>query len=396
MSGRITQAQLFNSMRFFINRNSRLLLNAQRIVATGRRINRISDDPIQGPRLLVIKSAKSKVVQFIRNIERADSVANIYDTTLGQAEELIVRVKELLLTEANEVSSTPETREAARVEIATILSQLVQISNTRFDGKYIYSGFAVNQAAFADATAAAVPGGGNAGTATVTGATVVDTSQVVYDDFQIVFTAPGVYDVVNTTSGATVVSGASYVSGDPIQFNGLEIRITDGASPPAAPQTGDTFDVTITAPGTYQGDGGQQRIEVQAGTTVQQNLTGESVFQGVGLPGGVDIFAIVNQVNDALRTNDRGSINALLDGLDTARQQIDSQRAIAGSRQNMIQNVLERQRDILLGLETVRSEIEDADLVEALTRLTQRQTAYEASLAAAGAISELSLLDFLR
>ena len=62
----------------------------------------------------------------------------------------------------------------------------------------------------------------------------------------------------------------------------------------------------------------------------------------------------------------------------------------------MIRNVLERQRDIVLGLETVRSEIEDANLAEALTRLTQRQIAYEASLGAAAAISELSLLDFLR
>ena len=105
---------------------------------------------------------------------------------------------------------------------------------------------------------------------------------------------------------------------------------------------------------------------------------------------------IVNAVNTALRSNDRGGINSLLDQLDQARAQIDSERAAVGSRQNLMRQILDRHGDILFGLESVESEIEDIDITEALTRLTQQQTAFEATLYTAGQISSISLLDFLR
>lgn len=388
---RVTNNSLFNSIRFFINRNSSRLLQAQEIVATGKRINRLSDDPVQAPRLLDVKKAQSKLDQYLRNLQRAESLVGAYDAPLGQAEDLIARVKELVLAEANEVSSTPDTREAARLEIATLTSELLQLANTNYEGRYIFSGYGSDSPAFANASATTTPGGGNTGTAAVLSSTVADFSQTILNDFQIVFTGANTYDVVNTTTGASVVTGATFTSGEPIRFNGIEVRL--GAGAPAA---GDTFDVSITPPGAYLGDAGQQQVEIQEGTLVQQNLTGDRVFQGAGTTGGVDIFALLNQVNTALASNDRAAINSALAGLDAARTQLSAERTVAGSRYNLIQSVAERQKDLQVGLESVRSGIEDADMTEAITRLTQQQTAYEATLGTAARIADVSLLDFLR
>ena len=55
---RVTQNLFFDSIRFHLRRSSRTLLDAQELVATQKRINRISDDPINAPRLLDIKRAK--------------------------------------------------------------------------------------------------------------------------------------------------------------------------------------------------------------------------------------------------------------------------------------------------------------------------------------------------
>lgn len=390
---RVTQNSLFDSIRQQIAQNQQRLLAAQEAVSSGKRINRLSDDPVQGPRLLQVKSSQAKLDQYLRNLQRADSIANVYDAPLGQADDLLVRAKELLLGESNEVSSTPQTREAARLEIQTLTSQLVQIANTKFEGDYVFSGYAVNTPAFTDAVAATTPAGANTGGATVTSSTVADVSQVQYNNFQIKFTAPGTYDVINTTTGATVVSGGSYTSGVPIHFNGLNIQITDGATGPAA---GDQFDVALTPPGTYQGDGGQQQIAIQDGAFVPQNLTGDRVFQGAGSSGGVDVFSILNQVATALNSNDRTAMNNLLSQLDTARGQVDAQRSLMGSHQNLVQAVQDRQNDFKVSLESIRSGIEDADLSEAITKLTQQQTAYQASLGAAAKISNVSLLDFLK
>jgi flagellar hook-associated protein 3 FlgL len=388
---RVTHSLLFNQIRHLISRNSSKLLAAQEVVASQKRINRLSDDAVQAPRLLDVKSSQARLAQYLRNLDRADSLVGAYDTPLAQTEDLLGRVKELMLAEANEVSSTPATREAARIEIATLTSELVQIANTNFEGRYIFSGFDSTTPAFSNAAAATTAGAGNTGSAAVLGSSVVDYSQTVLSDFQIVFTGANTYDVVNTTTGSTVVNGATFTAGQPIQFNGIEVRL--GAGAPAA---GDTFDVSITPPGIYQGDSGEQRIEIQEGTFVQQNIAGNRVFQGAGATGGVDIFAILTQANTALATNDRTAIDAALSSLDTAREQVSAQRAAAGARQNLVKSVSERQKDLQIGLETVRSGIEDADLTEAITKLTQQQTAYEATLGAAARIADISLLDFLR
>lgn len=394
---RVTQNFFYRSARFYIQRNSRRLLNIQEKVATQKRINRISDDTVNAPRLLNLKSSKARIEQFLKNVNRVDSLIEVQGTVLLQSEQAVSRIKELLLSEANEVTSTPETREAARLEIAAIASQLVQLANTQFAGDFIFSGFAVNTPAFDDTSVAVAPAGGNTGNAVVSLATVRDTAQADFDDYEIVFDASAtMYDVVNTTTGATVVSGATYVSGQPIRFNGLEVQISDGTAPPGPPGANDTFLVTITPPGAYQGDGGVQRVEVQKGTFIQQNMLGDQVFQGVGLAGGVDVFAILNQINTALDTNDRAAIEAGLDQLDTARNQLASQGALVGARQNLLGEVKTRQEDIVFGLEILRSGLEDLDLAEALTQMNQEQLGFEAALGAAAAIVQSSLLDFLR
>lgn len=82
----------------------------------------------------------------------------------------------------------------------------------------------------------------NLGGATVTASSIVNPAATTFDNYEIRFTAPGAYDVVNTTTGATVVAGGAYTSGTAIAFDGLSVTIGDTTS---APQTGDTFAVSI-------------------------------------------------------------------------------------------------------------------------------------------------------
>lgn len=292
---RVTQNFIYESARFHMGNNARRLLRIQEQVATQKRINRISDDSLEGPRLLDAKTSKSRTDQFLRNIGRADTLAGVYDQVLGQADELVSRAKELLLGEANEVASTTVTREAARVEIASITSQLVQLANTEFGGSFVFSGFAIDQQAFLESVVTPAVGGGNTGGAVIGSSQVDDPTQLEYNStFRVSFTDASTYDVINTTSGTTVSSAQSYTSGGSIFFNGLEVVISDDTGTPAA---GDTFDFTASAPGVYQGDAGKQQVELQNGTFLQQNLLGNRVFNGVGIPGGVDVFDIISDIN---------------------------------------------------------------------------------------------------
>jgi flagellar hook-associated protein 1 FlgK len=72
---------------------------------------------------------------------------------------------------------------------------------------------------------------------------VYDPAQLSLDDYQIVFDAGGVFDIVNTTTGETISTGNTYTAGDSIFFAGIEISLSDNGIPP---QAGDRFVISTT------------------------------------------------------------------------------------------------------------------------------------------------------
>jgi flagellar hook-associated protein 1 FlgK len=84
----------------------------------------------------------------------------------------------------------------------------------------------------------------NTGGGTLTTMTVFDPTQLTLDDYSVTFNSPATtFDIVNTTTGATVLTGQTYTSGASIRVDGIEVSITDGAS---APQAGDRFQISST------------------------------------------------------------------------------------------------------------------------------------------------------
>jgi flagellar hook-associated protein 1 FlgK len=84
---------------------------------------------------------------------------------------------------------------------------------------------------------------GSQGGAGFTATAVVDETLLTLDAYEIRFTTAGTYDVVNVSTGATILSGA-YVSGGAIAFDGISVTLSDVSGPPVA---GDVFRVdTVT------------------------------------------------------------------------------------------------------------------------------------------------------
>jgi flagellar hook-associated protein 3 FlgL len=389
---RITQNTLFTNLRAQLQGNTSRLLSAQEQVASQKKINRLSDNPVDGGRILDLNSSIAQSTQYLSNIERTSSASDLLDTTFDQANTIISRAKELLLKETNEVTSTSTTREATRTEISILTSQMVQLANTRYDGNYIFSGFQTATQSFNEAAVAVTPAAVTGG-ATVTAQDVIDPTKMTYHNYSIQFTAPGQFDIIDTTSGSTLLANQTYTSGQDIQFDGMSITLSNS---PGTPLAGDTYTVTTTSPGQFQGDNQIQFIEIQAGTKVPINTTGDRVFKGVGISGGVDIFDTLNQINDALRNNDQTQMNALLDQLGAAQTQISNERSINGARANLLDDVKEHQTDIQSSLKILSSNLEDVDVADAMILLQKQQDTYDATLSAAAKIVQNSLLDFLR
>ena len=72
---------------------------------------------------------------------------------------------------------------------------------------------------------------------------VTDPAALTLDDYEIRFTGANTYDIVNTTHDTVVAAGQTYVSGNPIDFDGIRLELTDVTGPPMA---GDVVRVSTT------------------------------------------------------------------------------------------------------------------------------------------------------
>ncbi len=131
----------------------------------------------------------------------------------------------------------------------------------------------------------------------------------------------------------------------------------------------------FTDAGLYQGDDGEYSVEVGSDEWVTIGLTGEEVFQGE-----VDIFAVVQSLQDALGAGDAAGIQATLDDLDRSIGQVSRYMAEIGGRVSRVEGAEGRLEDTLLTLETLVSEGEDLDLIQAASELTYYETVLEASV----------------
>jgi flagellar hook-associated protein 3 FlgL len=146
---------------------------------------------------------------------------------------------------------------------------------------------------------------------------------------------------------------------------------------------------------------GEIDLQIGESATVTTNLLGASVFKGDsdgdGSPdaGQVDIFQVVGDFRDALANQDPDGIFAAIGEIDQALDQVLNSRGIAGARLNRLE-VAERQLESLdTTLQLERSAIEDVDFVETITKLTNVENTYQASLAITARILQTDLADFL-
>ncbi|OCC15559.1 Flagellar hook-associated protein FlgL [Dissulfuribacter thermophilus] len=139
----------------------------------------------------------------------------------------------------------------------------------------------------------------------------------------------------------------------------------------------------------YLGNRDNFEITVADGLTKVINIDGDTAF----MQGGV--FDSVSKLYDSLVSNSQEDIDASIGAIDEALKNISVQISKAGSISGSLER-LESMADSLELTDKERlSDIEDIDMVEAATDLTRLQTSYQASLAAASKIMQLSLADFI-
>jgi flagellar hook-associated protein 3 FlgL len=122
-----------------IDRISKRLERAQLQITSGRRINVVSDSPDQISHLLATRSQLAASQQIHSNLDRVKGEVDAGESALSQAVTIVDRITVLGTQGATDTISA-DSRTSLADEIGSLLEQLVNISATKVDGRYIFSG----------------------------------------------------------------------------------------------------------------------------------------------------------------------------------------------------------------------------------------------------------------
>jgi flagellar hook-associated protein 3 FlgL len=137
-----------------------------------------------------------------------------------------------------------------------------------------------------------------------------------------------------------------------------------------------SFDAT----GVYGGDTGVRSIEVGEGVQVAENLTGDQFLGGSG--GGVDAFALLAALRDALTANDVAGIEAAIDPLSTAIDQVTRARMTTGFRLTSLESQRGTLEEVDFQTRQLLSNAEDTDMTSAVSELVQQQNTLDVARSA--------------
>jgi flagellar hook-associated protein 3 FlgL len=137
---------------------------------------------------------------------------------------------------------------------------------------------------------------------------------------------------------------------------------------------------------------GVNRTEISAGRYMQATHDGRQVFLDSG------VFQALKGLSDALAdtTHPQEKVQASLGDLEAAFDQVQTLIGENGARVNQL-NVTSANLDAFAtNLKTLKSDVEEVDVEEAVTELVSRQTAYQAAMLATSRVMGLTLADYLR
>ncbi len=300
---RISNQSTYDVVKYQLANTATDLIKANEVVTSGKRINKLSDDPIGLVQVLSLRESLSSMNQLGRNVSTARTWLDGGETALSSVKDLITDMKTLAVQMANGTEGANE-RAAAADQVEGTLEQIVSLANTQVNGQYIFAG------------------------------TKTDTEPFSIDR-----------DASGNPTGVT-----------------------------------------------YSGNDTPFSIKIGKTATLEVGHDGEAVF-GDGSTSG--IFKSLIDFKTALETNDDAGIQQAMDDLDTDLNQMISATSDIGTKGVGLDVKEKILQDLNLSYTERKSNLEDADILAAISDVNSKETAYQAALASSAKVMQVSLLDYL-
>jgi flagellar hook-associated protein 3 FlgL len=135
---RITENTFTQNFLWNVNRSRVRMNTLQNQISSGKRVTTPSDDPEAANRILRLKKSIEQNEQYRNNISDGQSMMTATEHSLDQFADLMLEAKEIL-SKARSGGRTPNLETFAE-QIDQLISNGVQVANSKFNGKYLFGG----------------------------------------------------------------------------------------------------------------------------------------------------------------------------------------------------------------------------------------------------------------
>ena len=138
-AGRITECMLGRRLLSDLRASTERIATAQRQIASGRRIEKPSDDPLAAHNALRLRSELGGIQQDQRTISDTKGWIDTTDSALATMTEVVHRARELALQGANGAIGQTERNKLAD-EVDQLIETAKSAGNSSFGGRYVFAG----------------------------------------------------------------------------------------------------------------------------------------------------------------------------------------------------------------------------------------------------------------
>lgn len=360
---RIADKMQYNQVNQNLAKNRTEMSDLQNEAATQKRINKPSDDPLGAARVLGQRTEIRGNQQYIKNINNAKSFLEFTDQSLGELTDILVRAKELAISQSNDASGNVQTRQVTASEIEQIYNQAVQLGNRKLGERFIFGGSKTQAAPFNQ-------NGEYSGND-------ADMKIGIHKDAFISMNIPGDKVFLGRGLSGDGIVRAPYET--PKNVSELQTFKQEEAERESENHEVEENYVATRGPASvYRAQRLQARPDPVTNTS------------------GIDLFATLKGLEISMRTDDKEGIQESLDTLDQAISQVVLARSEVGSRVTTVNSTSESLQKAIVDNKVTASQIEDADVFEVVSNMNKTDSALRATLETSGKVIQPSLLDFLK
>jgi flagellar hook-associated protein 3 FlgL len=129
----------------YLTRQNEAIFDRQNIIASGKKINKPSDDPLGMGRVLDYRQTIASIEQYQTNIQSGKTRLGVIEANLDLVDDLMEVVGAIAQTE---IGGTTESRQLAAENLKNLYDQILDQANSKLSDNYLFSGYQTKTAPF--------------------------------------------------------------------------------------------------------------------------------------------------------------------------------------------------------------------------------------------------------